>query len=65
MKQIKKEVDKLPNAIEEYEEGQLTAIGVIILKYSLTHLKGNLRNKVIKLAVLLCDIDEEFINPSD
>lgn len=67
MKEIKKQVEKLPEAIssDTYQEGQLTAISLIIMKNALENLRGNLRDKVVKLAILLCDIDEEIIHPTD
>lgn len=67
MEKIKEQMNKVPEAIdpESYQEGQLTAISLMIMRIALEKFTGELREKTVRLAILLCDIDEEIINPTD
>lgn len=62
MKELKKEFKKIPEAInpDMREEEELTGISLRIMKIALPTFSGRLRDLIIKVAILLCDIEEEF-----
>lgn len=63
MREITNELHKLPKIIDDYHEGELTAIALTIMDIALKKLNGELREQVCKVAFLLCDLEESFLLP--